>query len=199
MPLVGQPFADAGLSGIVTGGNGHPVAEFVQGVLQELTGGNRFFLNVVAFINLGADLQSVLLCRRSGELPQPCGPGRRKGLGVEVALDGHQVFQILRDSILFQDGDQLLEIPPGTLEDQGGVGVHVGIGNQFPVHPFLVVRPVEADGISGKDHVNGHDGCLFMQDFGAIRFLGCGGNSKEDEAENGEKVLHGEDCFREDT
>ena len=128
---------------------------------------------MIALIHLIPHLEAVLPPGGFHELPQAGGTRRGVGLGVEVALDGHQVLQVLGDAVLLQDRDDLREDAPGALEHQRGVGVAVGEVDQLPVHPLIQVGTVEADRLAGELDVFGDFGRLEVDVFRDIDILGA--------------------------
>ena len=111
---------------------------------------------MVALIHGRRHFQAVFLPHLAHELPESCRPGYRNGRLAEVALDGHQVFQVVRHPVLGQQRFNLRENPRGALEHQQRIGMAVGEGDQFAVHPLAQIDPVETDGIAGENHHVGH-------------------------------------------
>ena len=61
---------DAPLAGVVARSDRHPVPEFPIGFVEVLTGRNRLFLNMIAFVHLSAYLERIGLGGGFHELPE---------------------------------------------------------------------------------------------------------------------------------
>ena len=171
-----QPAADSCLTGIVTGRHRHPVPIFGIRFPKILAGGFGSLFCMIAFIYLIPYLQAVMPPGGLGKLPESGGTRTGKGLGVQVALNGAEIFQILRNPLFSQDGYNLGEHPFGALEHQDRIGVHVGERQQLAVHPLDAFGGIDPDGIARKNDIGRDFRCRHME---LIYRLGSQGDSRQ--------------------
>ena len=131
---------------------------------------------MIAFIYLIPYLQAVMPAGSLGELPESGSTRTGKGLGVQVALNGAEVFQVFRNPLFSQDGYNLGEHPFGALEHQDRIGVHVGERQQLAVHPLDAFGGIDPDGIARKNDIGRYFRCRHME---LIYRLGSQGDSRQ--------------------
>ena len=124
---------DASRAGIVGRGHRFPIAIFSFERFEETASRLSGFDDVVAFVDIFIDLESVLLGRGRNELPNSGGLGGRISPRIERAFNASEVNDIFGNSIFLQDRNYLGEIPVGAFKQQESIAVGVGNGSELAV------------------------------------------------------------------
>ena len=93
---------DTSLSGVIGSGDSHPVAIFGIRLFEVFAGGNGCFFNMVAFVYVIVHFQPEFPSGGRHKLPQARCSCRRACNVVQIALDDHQVFEVVGDTVCFQ-------------------------------------------------------------------------------------------------
>ena len=137
------------LSTIISCRGFSPVAEFAVQSTEvfacRLGRGNE----VVAHIHLVIYFQSIFRAGAGDKLPEALGFGRRGGVG-QPTLDDTQIFEVVGDSVSFEDGLDNGEIAVGAFEIEDGARLTVHVHNQLIVESLAYVKLLQRNPFAGK-------------------------------------------------